>query len=371
MNIDAANLNYADTKKREGYTKMDVEIKIPWYFDSREFYSYGFLKKINSIKDARVIFDFSETKRIDPIIVPNFLFLGKILKDKTGQTPMIYLPDTVAAGYLKNYLDQIKFTSLAKSYGLYDFITDPYGGLEGKHIDPLCRTVYFDGNLTSDEIRFKIWHSIKPFSDKYLSNFEHFVTDESGNGDYRNAILDFIYEAVVNVRKYAQTAALVSFHSRYKDGTINISISDIGKGFLESFKTKRRVVLKYDNGEVLTQEEQRLLSKMSQSQQEIVRRGEYLTECQAIIEGSRWESESRIYGLYNVIREVLEYRGWVRIHSNDTQVRFDEEIYGKFIKGELENSNIFLTENVRRYVPFEGVHIEIVIPMGERKYADI
>jgi len=96
-----------------------------------------------------------------------------------------------------------------------------------------------------------------------------------------------------------------------------------------------------------------------------------LTECQAIIEGSRWESESRIYGLYNVIREVLEYRGWVRIHSNDTQVRFDEEIYGKFIKGELENSNIFLTENVRRYVPFEGVHIEIVIPMGERKYADI
>lgn len=348
---------------------MSYEIKMPLYLDSERFYSYLFLNKLRTIGNEEVVFDFSETKKIDPNIIPNLLILGKMIKDKTGVKARLYLPDTLSAGYLKNYLNQIKFTELAIKYDLFGYVTSPYGGLQGKEIDRTCKTVYFDGNSSVDEIGMIVGYEIKPFAERYLKNFDRYIKEE-GLIDIKNDILEFIYESVKNSLKHGRTASFVSFHSKYKDSTINISISDMGVGFKTSFEKKREVLRRIDsNSPDVTAEEYNDYSRWTPYQLEILQKHQQLTELKSILAGINWEGQSKIYGLSNIVRQVLRYHGWMRIHSNDTQVVLTEESFEQLISscdGEnTEHENSFIKSGMN----FPGVHIEIVIPM--RRKSDV
>lgn len=334
-----------------------VYIKIPKYFDSNKFYSYYFLNRINTLtieKTQKIVLDFSETRRIDPIVIPNLLLIGKKIKEDYRKKAIIYLPDTITAGSLKNYLEQIGFIRYAYKYDLFEFYYNPYGGMEGKKIDPLCRTVYFDGSTEKssyDIIRSKINRKIQPFAERYLSRFEHFVDTDDGNGMYQNDIIEIIYEMNKNCLDYSGSASFTTFHSRYRDNTINIAISDLGKGFKSSFLEKKNDPDKYHR---YNEYQLSLLEK------------EYKCELEAIIDGINWERKSKIYGLASIIREILELGGWVRIHSNDTQVILTEEYADDIINGNLLNNQIFVKENVKKNIFFDGVHIEIVMPLQRR-----
>lgn len=336
----------------------DVYIQAPVYLDSDKFYSYYFLGKINTVSLAdnqNLILDFSNTRRIDPTVIPNLLIMGKKIKEDFGKKAMLYLPETLEMGYLKNYLEQISFIEYVNKFDLYEFLYDPYGGLIGKKIDPLCKTVYFDGNQeysSYDMIRARINQKIKPFADKYLSTFEHLVISEKGEGDYQNDIVEIIYEMNKNCLDYSGSASFTTIHSRYKDDTINISISDIGRGFKKSFiekKNDRDRSLKYSAYQLQLLEEN------------------YKDELTAIIGGINWQKKSKIYGLFGVIREVLKYHGIVRIHSNDTMVIFTEEYIGDLENETLLTNKQFRKENVKENIKFDGVHIEIVIPLERGK----
>ena len=71
--------------------------------------------------------------------------------------------------------------------------------------------------------------------------------------------------------------------------------------------------------------------------------------------------------MYNVIRRVLEYDGKVRIHSNNVQIIFTPRILKSFLNEKLFDDNGFETYNVKRNLPFEGVHIEIELPLERGK----
>lgn len=336
----------------------DIFIQTPVFFDSKKFYSYYFLGRINAVKlnnDQNLFLDFSNTRRIDPAVIPNLLIMGKRIQEDFGKKAILYLPDTLEMGYIKKYMDQIGFIDYVIKFDLYDFLYTPYGGQFGKEIDPLCRTVYFDGNRersSYDSIRARITQKIKPFADKYLSSFEHFEFSANGEGDYKNSILEIIYEMNKNCLDYSGSASFTTAHSRYKDNTINISISDIGRGFRKSFIDKKNDCdkeLKYSDYQL------QLLEK------------NYDDELTAIIDGINWQKKSKIYGLSGVIREILRLHGIVRIHSNDTMVVFTEE-YIKDLEGEALLSNErFRSHNVIRNIKFDGVHVEIVIPLERRK----
>lgn len=118
-------------------------IEVPYDFSSYEFYS-NVLPKVFCNSENRIMIDLSSTRLIEPLVIPNLLCLGYIVKHETGGAPELLIPDSFFGGKLKKYLDQIGFTKCAVNSGLYEFTFDPYGGLEGKNIDPLCGTIVFN-----------------------------------------------------------------------------------------------------------------------------------------------------------------------------------------------------------------------------------
>ena len=121
-------------------------------------------------------------------------------------------------------------------------------------------------------------------------------------------------------------------HANYSLKKIYIAVSDIGCGFLGSLKD-----CKIDN------------------------------EKEAILEGVYKRKDSKIYGLFNVIRRVLDYGGKVRIHSNDTQIIFTPRIKNEFIWGRLCKIDSFTKYNVKNTAYFDGVHIEIEMPLEKEQ----
>lgn len=299
---------------------------------SYEFYTH-ILPRRNNIYCGfdSIILDFSRTYRIEPLVVPNLLCLGYELKIRSGKAPKIFFPNTSYAGEVKNYLNEIDFIHYATKYGLYEFITSPYGGLSGKKIDPICGTLYFDAENTIDEINRGVELCISPFADEYLYKFES-IRNSSDEIYYVNEITEFLEEIIMNCKQHAHSFSFTTLHAKYSAQKIYISVSDYGCGFMNTI----------DKGVCCKD------------------------EVTAILYGVYKRKDSKVYGLYNIIRRVLEYDGKVRIHSNNEQIIFTPRVLQSFIRGELLSDRNFEKYNIKRNVPFSGVHIEIELPLERR-----
>lgn len=298
-------------------------IEVPYDFSSYEFYS-NILSNVFYNNEKRIIIDFSSTRIIEPLVVPNLLCLGYIVKHEMEITPELLIPDTFSGGKLKKYLDQIGFTDRAYDSNLFKFTFDPYGGLMGKNIDPLCGTKVFNASNTIDDIYRGINMFISPFSEKYLTDFQTY--DE--NYRYVNEITEFLVEILVNCKVHAKSFSITTLHANYKVKKIYISVSDVGYGFFNTI-----------DGEGIENEKQ------------------------AVLKGIYKRKESKVYGLYNVIRRVLEFNGKIRIHSNDTQIIFTPRLLREFVDGKLCDVPMFEQYNVKNTPQYDGVHIEIELPL--------
>ena len=300
----------------------------------RDLTSYEFYTHILPIRNEfpygleNIVLDFSGTYRVEPLVIPNLLCFGYDLKIKNGNVPQIYFPDTLYAGGVKNYLNEIGFFHYAYKYGLYEFWSSPYGGLSGKKIDPICGTLYFDTENTADEINRGIDLCIAPFVDEYLYNFES-IRNSFDKTYYVNEITEFLSEIIMNCKQHAHSFSFTTLHAKYSSQKIYISVSDFGCGFMNT------------------------VDRSLQCEDEV----------SAILYGVYKRKESKVYGLYNIIRRVLEYDGKVRIHSNTEQIIFTPRILDAFIEGKLLNERNFEKYNIKRNIPFSGVHIEIELPL--------
>lgn len=149
---------------------------------------------------------------------------------------------------------------------------------------------------------------------------------------YVNDITEFLSEIIMNCKQHAHSFSFTTLHAKYSAKKIYISVSDFGCGFLNTIASD-------------------LYCK---------------DEVEAILCGVYKRKESKVYGLYNIIRRVLEYNGKVRIHSNSEQLIFTPKILTSFLKNELLKNDNFKKYNIKRNVPFSGVHIEIELPLERR-----
>ena len=296
---------------------------------SRDLTSYDFysnvLPRIVNLEDAEIILDMSNTKRIEPLVVPNLLCLAFEQKMKQQKRLTLSIPDTVSGGMIRHYLYEIGFIKYAYKFDLYDFQYNPYGGMEGKHIDPICGTFVFDVNDSKDMIYRGVDQYIAPFSETYLSRFQKMDLEHSM---FINEITEFLEEILLNCKVHAKSFSITTLHANYSSKRIYIAVSDVGCGFLKS-----------------------------------IGQHEIKDEQEAIFQGVYKRKDSKIYGLYNVIRRVIDYGGKVRIHSNNTQIIFTPRIREGFINNKLQEWDSFKKYNVKNTAWYDGVHIEMEMPL--------
>ena len=219
-----------------GVIMESIYIDVPRDLTSYEFYNNLLMQREERIvaEEQDIILDFSRTYRIEPLVVPNMLCFGYEFRKKYGNVAKIYIPDISYSGELKNYMNEIGFIKYAERFGLFEFITSPYGGLQGKKIDPICGTLYFDTQNSIDEINRGVEYCITPFAEQYLSKFESMHKCNDGIY-YKNEITEFLTEMIINCRTHAKSFSFTTLHAKYSANKIYIAVSDFGCGFYRRF----------------------------------------------------------------------------------------------------------------------------------------
>ena len=283
-------------------------------------------------KDQQLVFDFSQVKLVEPIVIPNLLCVGYIIRTSTGNPPKIFIPDNISAGYLKRYLFDINFTNYAKEYGLFSFDDTVFGGLSESNMDKLNNTILFHQDETEQESWDKICYYSQKFVNKYLKDYDSYIAPT-------NLILELSREIVENSKGHGKSFCFMTIQYNYSREKVYIAYSDCGQGFLKSFSNKRIVVK---------------------------------NEIESIIEGIFLRYQ-KPFGLYSVIQKTLSLGGIVRIHSNQDQLVLTPNT---MLSLDISNNSsdlkkILLSEqyknNVRRNLKFSGVHIEIEIPLSKEE----
>lgn len=297
-----------------------------------------FLEKINLQK--RLVFDFSEVNSIDSLVIPNLLCIGYAIKNATAYPPIFFIPQSQHHGKIKRYLIDINFYKIAKKFKLYEFDNYFDCGLEGKKLNKINRTEYFDFSESDQETYAKINYIFKEFKLRYLKPF----TNYNIHSDSDNDLVRFCMEIILNCRIHGGSFCFLTMQYNDYLKMMNISISDYGIGFKNS----------------------------------LIRSGEFtenidfISEYESIIRGIFKRKDSEIYGLYNVLDKITTRDGVMRIHSMDTQLIITKYLYNNIKKDTLEeiikykNDDKF-KNNVKSDLKYKGVHIEIEIPINEQQ----
>ncbi len=335
-----------------------MEYKIAKNLSSREFY-----KMINVFDeilrpDETVVLDFSEVTRIDSVVIPNLLLAGKYIETKTGNIPFIRLGDNLNTGYIKNYLSRINFYELSTAYYFFEDEEAKYNGMVGKEMDRCNTTQRFEFSRGQEEAMRRLYYGLLPYISKYLKIFH---SDEpleiyriNDDKRYNNFIAFFLNEMIDNSFRYSKTDNIITVQTNYKKKRIYLSASDLGKGFLGAMLDSKHMD---EKGNFLDQDGTgdpgiNILNHRPNNMEE------------ALIIGIYKRMHSKKHGLYNIVDEVLQMNGTVRIHSVDKQIILTGRLKEEFKTGEFSQKY----ENYRDYnivttKSFNGVHCEIELPL--------
>ncbi|MPL70090.1 hypothetical protein SDC9_15841 [bioreactor metagenome] len=330
------------------YNNESKEIQFHGDITSFVFYNELLLALREHYKDNGVkkvpLFSFMHVNYFDPLVVPNLIGIGYILKSihKGERTPLLF-----ARIDSTKFLDEIWFFdnvgkpktkseiignivngqiyAIENNYvmgeDLYDF--DPrylgfYNNQNQQNLNNLEHKVriydddsysYYKEFKTStseelDAIRTDKFNDLKPFIEKHFRNIISKINDER----QIKTILKVITEIVCNSVLYSGSSCAAMLQSR-NNKTI-ISISDFGVGFEYSLnKKKEKFGYEYND----------ILKKFPKEDQ--VKYKNYLY----IFETLEYSKKKSVYreNLYTLLHDVaLKMNGKMRIHYNDTQVIF-------------------------------------------------
>jgi len=327
---------------------------------SREFYKMiGVLDEI-LLSDETFILDLSEVMRIDAVVIPNLLFAGKYIEKKTGNIPFIRLGEDWNAGYIKNYLSNINFYELSNEFYYYENEDMKYGGLVGKKMDRRNTTQRFDYSCGLMEAQRRLYYGLMPYIEEYLKTFD--VYNDSVQGIFvdsvfkQNDISYLLSEMIENSFEYAKSDNIITVQSNYKKGKIFISASDFGMGFYQAMISGKNMD---DAGNFLVKP-----GKLGDAGVNILERYPKNEE-EAIIIGLYKRMKSKKYGLYNIVKKVLELNGIVRIHSQNRQIILTSRLMEEFLDGTLSYTyNNYRGYNIISTKEFDGVHYELELPLS-------
>lgn len=352
--------------------------------------------RVNGVSVAPV-FSFIYVDRFDPLVVPNLISLGFILKSIHNTPTCLEVASTNATKFLDNGwffkavgpynvfsedLD-IDGSGLCRTikqetgYEIYDFDPKMLGFYNFSNVsnpfNPDHRVfVYKDDSYSyyskfiqegvSEEelgiIRSEKYQELKPFIEKRYWNILRAL-----NNNNKRTVLDILTEIVTNAVLYSGSPCSAMLQT--KDNETKISISDCGVGFEYSFEKRR---------EKFKKEYKNVFNEFSTEEQIIYKDFLYIFETLCY---SKEKSIARdnLYTLFEIILKKGNNSniedGTIRIHYNNTQVvmtskrcskcsKFDPKNCAKCLLEGYKASNEMSKSNLRIFdSTFRGVHIEV------------
>lgn len=346
------------------------------------------------------IFSFVNVDRFDPLVVPNLISLGFILKSIHNKPIRLEIKSTNATKFLDNgwffkavgpnsvFSEELNIDGSGISrtieqetgHGLYEFESKKLGFYNFSNVsesyNPDHRVFVFREDSykyysefiqddVSEEklgiIRSKKYDELKPL----IANRYWNVLKKTPNDHDKLTILGVLAEIITNAVLYSGShcsAMLQTVNNETK-----ISISDCGVGFEYSFKKRQ---------EKFGGDYTKVFNKFSSDEQEKYKNFLYIFET---LHYSKEKSVDRdnLFTLLNIVLRKDDKwgieEGTVRIHYNDTQIiltskrcrscsKFDPSACAKCLLRNYNPSNEISLSNLRFFEStFRGIHYEIEI----------
>ena len=342
----------------------DYFIKIDKTFSTSFFYErvLGDLHEcISDGKKPRVIFDLSETTFVDALVIPNFLCTGYLLKDWTGNVPII---TTLSKNYYSSrfdtakYLYDIGFSRIAQDYNLFEI--NDFGNQDKESlISEYSRTYLFnDFNVSKQDIARTISQKSKMLFEKHLRNY--FADDEIFG--YCNIFAKFAAELCNNSLVHGKSFSIMTIQSNVKLGKVSIAVSDCGCGFYNSLCQK---IITNEAHDFYTIDKNDFMKNTD------------TRSLNAIIESTFYRYFDKVYGIWDIANTVFKHDGTIRIHSSDSRIVLtprtfqlifevckDPESLKRLLVKEFVQKKDY---NFKSGMRFKGVHYEIEIPFNTEK----
>lgn len=332
-----------------------IEYKITSHLSSREFYRMLDVLSGMLRENCLCILDFSGVKRVDAVVIPNLLILGKIIESRTRFMPVIRLGENLESGYLKNYMLNIRFFELSDMYYKYEDYEGRTGGLVGKKMSEQNTTVRFLYEEGFEIAQRRFFYELMPFINTFLKVFNQDVINSNNlffdNCHLNNSIAFFLKETIENTFIHAKSDTIITVQIDYKMQKVYISISDCGKGFLKA---------QLENMD----SDGNFIDKGSDDPGVNILNRRPKTEEEAIFIGLFKRVRSKEHGLINIARRIMRLKGIIRIHSNDCRVILTERLQDML----LDHTIVEKREQIREYniiktSDFKGAHFEIELPL--------
>lgn len=391
---------------REWISTMDYRIVTDGNLTSYVFYNEVIAQLHNYFSkgiQSRIVFDFSQVKSIDALVLPNLLCTGYWIEQHRGTPARIFIPGNLASVPLRTFLERTKFVELAKTYGLFEFDEDISGGLKDTVSRPtlnklaLFQIAYKDSS-TSEQSDIDVaktkevaWEQLKKTFVPFISTFLQKSTDpyvQTHRKEISSDLLSFCKELIENALLHGRSFCFfnMQYSSTFRK-QIKLSISDCGMGFKRSINedySRSQHILSLQQlvdsvGAERAQMEDEIHQLLSQcyplQQDDVDRLAGYphmSTELEGIIYGLL-SRRFKPYGLYNIHQKIIHRMGGtIRIHSNDTQVILSQRMWAPLAVCDAPEDLVKLlcannqyTANVRTGLTFKGTHIEIEFMLGE------
>lgn len=329
-----------------------MEYKVRKNLSSYQF--YDMLGDIHHLLEEnvsdKIVLDFTEVQVINALVIPNLILLGKYIGDRTGNKPSIRLGEDFQAGRLKRYLHDVNFYSISTRFFVYENGDDgKYGGMDGADMSSINTTQYFSvqgerGKVEEEKIK-QIYFDLLAFTRRYRKQYDmgHIKNMAAlGNEIFEDNIMtNLIREMIYNCFYHAESDVVITAQVNYKMKKILLAISDQGKGFLKSFLEKTS----------MPDEDYNVLKKAPEN------------ELEAIYTAIYKRKDVKVYGLYNMIRAILEHGGTVRIHSNNVRLVLTSRFLFELTNESLINSLNLNKYNIMETYEWPGVHLEIELPL--------
>ena len=321
---------------------------------------------VRSIDKDPILFDFTNTKRISSLVIPNLLCVGYIIKTNYHVPATIFVPDNSASDNIRDFLHNIGFVHLARNYELFYFTESIDFGNNRRILDPRCQTHEFnpdpEGKNDESVIRAEVSRCFGSFFRTLFPNFDPAMQNIDDMKEYRsmtNIVEDVCAQLIFNSIIHGKSFAFMTAEVNHTAEKIYISIADCGIGFRKCINSQIK------HGEQPFENRRELMSD----------------ELEAITNAvfvRAEEEHNKVYGIYPLIKRVLELDGIVRIHSIDTQLILTSKLRVKLDIAANDRSNVkeirqsFLAlmrdktsnaYNVYTNMKCGGVHIEIELPL--------
>lgn len=306
-------------------------------------------------------------------VIPDLLIFGEQINVQKGIKPILFIPsDGKDVSRIKEYLWDIRFVYYAEMYEIFDtrYLRKSDESEYMKRMMPdYCITCgYGHGGYKNsyiqkneeDRMKMDVLNRYSEIFRKYLHQYYYakVKTDDDGRKQYIefNSIQQFIIQIALNAFHHGHRQVYISMQGNRKDGECSIAISDNGQGMANSIVDKDEPMALY-------------------SEEHFIQFTDYQRDIVACVEALAYRYDDSVYGLFNVMNELLAIRGWMLIHTDNSQICIDGACK-KYIKNISDRKSF--ARGLMRYLKdmpdrrtqtpyFCGTHFKIFFPVeGDR-----